>query len=132
MTRLKRLCIDWFWPDRTTFLTKGRRWGIISFVMAALSFAILVPPILYAFYLVEGKVQPRLEILIENLDAVAKDADKSTAAEIHSARDWIRESMWFLEWFCYLHVLTLGVIVVSLIACGTLSLRAYHALKGSG
>ena len=129
MATLKRLFIDWFWPDRTTFITKGRRWGIVYLVLAALSFVILVPPILYAFYLVEAKVQPRLEIMIENLGTVAGDADKSTAAEIHNARDWIRESMWFLEWFCFLHVLMLGVIVSALVACGCLLLRAHHALK---
>jgi len=129
MTRLKRLCIDWLWPDRTTFITKGRRWGIAYLVLAALSVFMLLPPTLYVFHLVKSEAKPRLELMIQNLDSAARATNESTAVEIQNARDWIHESVSLLDYFCYLLLFVICVLACWAAACGVLLLRAHHAFK---
>lgn len=129
MTKLKRLCIDSFWPDRTTFVSKGRRWGIAYLVLAVLSVFVMLPPTLYIFHLVEDEAKPRLELMIQNLDSAARATNESTAVEIQNARDWIHESVSLLDYFCYLLLTFIIVIACCAAECGVLLLRAHHALK---
>lgn len=128
MTKLKRLCIDWFWPDRTTFITKGRRYGHLYLAVGGLCIVIMLPLVLYALYLVKAELNPKVVNEIAGFEAAINASEGATVVDFERALYWLRELSWFPEFVCYMFLVMIYILSFWAFSCGVLLLRANRAL----
>jgi hypothetical protein len=129
MTRLKRLCIDWFWPDRTTFITKGKRYGTLYLALGSLCCVLVLPGVMYCFYLVKVELEPRVAHAIAEFEVAIKASERAAVADFERALHWLRELSWLPEFVCYLFLLMTFILAGWAFGCGILLLRANQALS---
>jgi hypothetical protein len=129
MTKLKRLCIDWFWPDRTTFIAKGRRYGIQYLVVGGLCWVIILPLALFALFLVKAEIDPKVVNAIASFETAIKASEGAPVVDFERALYWLRELAWFPEFVCYMFLLMLFTLSGWAFGCGILLLRANQAIS---
>jgi hypothetical protein len=129
MTRLKRLCIDWFWPDRTTFLTKGRRYAKLNLWGAALLliFGLLAGAGIHYFF--SRELDPWMTAIVAELDSTREHPQavpvrtlKAAAGIVRTFQQFFREMLFFFYILCF-------VISSMILYFGIYWLRAHQALS---
>ncbi|HSH14713.1 MAG TPA: hypothetical protein VLD18_01685 [Verrucomicrobiae bacterium] len=129
MTRLKRLCIDWFWPDQTTFLTKGRRYAKLYFWGAALLLALGLVPIVGTHYSFTREWDPLMTELIDELESAREQPQAVPARTLKAAAFTVRAFQQFLrDMLFFFYILCFGISSM-ILNVGIYWLRAHQALS---
>lgn len=132
MAKWKRLLIDWFWPDTTTFLTKGRRDGMLYLISAV--FVViggLICTLVFNHW-IRSEIDPFMSSLVVRLESASQGNGvvsvsdlKNAAAALEICRREIKSAPTF-----YLPLLFL-LCLVFFIANGILLLRAHQAVSAA-